>query len=102
MGVEGIDGEATAAAGTAAATYAPGSAMNFCRQWAEQKWMRCPSCSVANGEVAGSTRMPQTGSMTVTAGCDMQAASWIPDADALSQASLIHISEPTRLLSISY
>ena len=42
----------------------PGSASNFVRHPAEQKWKVRPPCSMRCLEVAGSTFMPQTGSVT--------------------------------------
>jgi len=42
-----------------------GSAANFCRHPGEQKWYVVPWCSnVPPRAVAGSTRIPQTGSST--------------------------------------
>ena len=44
--------------------YLSGSASKLARHPAEQKWKVCPWCSARCSEVAGSTLMPQTGSVT--------------------------------------
>src|SRR5664279_5538261 len=52
---------------TLGARYLTGSASNFVRQPAQQKWKIFPPCSKRCLDVAGFTFIPQTGSVTVVA-----------------------------------
>ena len=70
-----------AGAGAAAfgARYFAGSAANFARQPAEQKWNTLPPCSMRCFEVAGSTFIPHTGSITrAVAPASCVGAWWCP------------------------
>src|SRR5579871_1003566 len=74
--------------------YLPGSAKNLVRHPVEQKWKSRPSCAAWCGDVAGSTFMPQTGSIAGPTATDAGASISASDG----RVSAVMTDTPTRYL----